>query len=215
MNTSFPSRVRVKICGFTSEEDALRAIELGADALGFNFFPGSKRYLPWEEHLGWIGRLPPLVTKVALLVNAPLEEALRIADLPAIDLVQFHGDEDAAYCERFARSGREFIKAIRLAGAADLETAESFSTPNILLDAHVPGAFGGTGSRINLELAGELVRRYPRLRVFLAGGLTPENVEAAKKAVRPYALDVASGVERDPRRKCPELMGAFLRAAWR
>ncbi len=214
MNTEFHSRVRVKICGFTSEEDALRAIELGADALGFNFFPGSKRYLPLEEHIGWIGRLPPLVTKVALLVNVPLEEALRIADLPAIDLVQFHGDEDASYCERFSRSGREFIKAMRLGGASDLEMADTFSTPNILLDAHVAGAFGGTGSRINLELAGELVRQYPQLRVFLAGGLSPENVDAAKRAVRPYAVDVASGVERESRRKCPELMSAFLRAAW-
>jgi phosphoribosylanthranilate isomerase len=214
MKKDFPSRVRVKICGFTSEEDALRAIDLGADALGFNFFSGSKRYLPIEEHLGWIGRLPPLVTKVAVLVNVPLEEALRIADLPAIDLVQFHGDEDASYCERFARSGREFIKAMRLGGLADLETADTFSTHNILLDAHVPGAFGGTGSRISLELAGELVRRYPQLRVFLAGGLNPDNVDAAKRAVRPYAVDVASGVERESRRKCPELMEAFLRAAW-
>src|SRR5690349_13829702 len=97
--------VRVKICGLTNAEDARGAIASGAHALGFNLFSGSRRFIEFEENAPWICELPPLVTRVAVLVNVSLEEARRIAAHPAIDLVQFHGDEDAAYCAEFARSG--------------------------------------------------------------------------------------------------------------
>lgn len=209
------ARVRVKICGVTNRGDADAAIALGADALGFNLFPGSKRFLDLSSEAAWIQALPPFVTRVAVLVNLPLDDARRIAARPELDLVQFHGDEDAAYCAEFARLGRPFVKALRLRDAASLEMADRFSTPNVLLDAHAGAAFGGTGTPIDLALAVECVRRHPALRIILAGGLKPENVAAAVRAVQPYAVDVASGVEAegDARRKCPVRMEWFLAEA--
>lgn len=208
------ARVRVKICGVTTREDALAAIALGADALGFNLFPGSKRFLDLDREAAWMQALPPFVARVAVLVNLPLDDARRIAERPEIDVVQFHGDEDAAYCAEFARLGRPFVKALRLRAAASVEMADRFSTPHILLDAHAGAAFGGTGTLIDLALAAECVRRHPALRIILAGGLKPENVGAAVRAVRPYAVDVASGVETDgdARRKSAERMTRFFAA---
>jgi len=206
------SRVRVKICGVTNREDALAAIALGADALGFNLFPDSKRYIEIDREAAWIQALPLFVTRVAVLVNVPPEEARRVAERPEIDLVQFHGDEDAAYCREFARLGRSFVKAVRLRDAASVEMADHFSTPHVLLDACAGAAFGGTGALVDLALASECVRRHPALRIVLAGGLKPENVRGAVRAVGPYAVDVASGVEAEgnPRRKSVERMERFF-----
>ena len=206
-------RIRVKICGLTHREDAEQAIALGADALGFNLFDGSKRYLCLEENSAWIKQLPPFVTKVAVLVNVSLEQAQRVAEDPAIDLVQFHGDEDEGYCREFARLGRPFFKALRLENADSIQQAAAFSTRNILVDAHVAGAYGGTGARINVELAAELARQHPSLALMLAGGLTPDNVAAAVRSVLPYGVDVASGVESSPGRKSAPLMHSFIQAA--
>lgn len=206
------SRTRVKICGVTNREDAYAAIEAGADALGFNLFPGSKRCISLEENSPWICELPPFVTRVAVLVNAPLEEALRIAADPAIHIVQLHGEEDPAYCAALNHHRRPFIKALRLRGRETLTAPEMFGTPHILLDAWVPGEFGGTGALADLQVAAEFVRRHPRVRVILAGGLTPENVRGAVAGVAPFAVDVASGVEIEPRRKDSAKMRAFCAA---
>ena len=208
------ARVRVKICGVTNRADALAAIALGADALGFNLFSGSKRFLDLDREAAWMQALPPFVTRVAVLVNLPLDDVRRIAARPEIDLVQFHGDEDAAYCAEFAQTGRSFVKALRLRDAASVEMADRFSTPHVLLDTHAGAAFGGTGTLIDLALAAECVRRHPALRIILAGGLKPENVGAAVRAVQPYAVDVASGVEAegDARRKSAERMTRFFAA---
>lgn len=208
-----PRRVRVKICGITSQRDAEDAIALGADALGFNTWPGTKRCVDLLAEGDWLRRLPPFVTKVALVVNAPLEEAKRTSLLPFIDAVQFHGDEDPEYCAAFAEIGRPFVKALRIRQSADIASAEQFSTPHVLVDAHVPGLFGGTGVKVNLELAGELRARFPHLALILAGGLRPDNVAEAVRAVRPYAVDVSSGVEESARKKDPGLMRAFIEAA--
>jgi phosphoribosylanthranilate isomerase len=209
------ARIRVKICGITCSEDAERAVGLGADALGFNLFPGSKRYLNLRENAGWIAQTSPLVTKVAVLVNLPIQEALEVAAHPAIDLVQFHGNETPEYCAQFARSGNPFIKALRLATEADVEGAAGFFTSDVLLDAASGTAYGGTGSAVDLRLAAAVGRVHSHLRVILAGGLRPGNVGEAVAAVRPYAVDVASGVESEPRRKNPELMAEFIRAVAR
>ena len=208
------ARVRVKICGITNHEDALAAIALGADALGFNLFPASKRFIDIDREAAWMQALPPFVARVAVLVNVPPDAARRIAARPEIDLVQFHGDEDAAYCAEFAQLGRPFVKAVRLRDAASVETAANFSTPHVLLDADAGAAYGGTGTPIDLALAAECVRRHPALRIILAGGLKPENVAAAVQTVRPYAVDVASGVEADgdARRKDAERMTRFFAA---
>ncbi len=207
-------RVRVKICGLTNREDVLAAIALGADALGFNLYPGSKRFIEIDREAAWIETLPPFVTRVAVLVNASFAEALRVAALPAIHLVQFHGDEDAGYCAAFAReSGRPFIKALRVRDSTSIENADQFSTPHLLLDADAGAAYGGSGRQIDLAVAADAVRRFSSMKIILAGGLKPDNVALALQAVRPYAVDVASGVEvmGDARRKSPERLREFFR----
>ncbi len=212
MNESIAARVRVKICGITNRVDAESAIALGADALGFNFFAGSKRCVSLDEVADWAASLPPFVCRVAVLVNATFDEARRVSEHPAIDLVQLHGDEDAAYCAAMASIGRSFIKALRVRDESDIESAGGFSTPHVLIDSHVEGVFGGTGARIDLALAAECVRRHPGLNVVLAGGLTAENVREAVQVVRPFAVDVASGVEAETRRKDIAKMRDFIAA---
>jgi phosphoribosylanthranilate isomerase len=206
-------RVRIKICGITNSEDAEAAIAAGADALGFNLFPGSKRCIDLEEEARWIAGLPPLVSRVAVLVNASLETAREVARHPAIDVIQFHGDEDVRYCAEFARTRKPFIKALRLHSEEEIEDAANYSTDTILLDAHVPGEFGGTGESLDLNLAAAFTRRFPSLTCILAGGLTPESVAYAVRALRPFAVDVASGVEVAPRKKGEELMRRFIEQA--
>lgn len=203
-------RVRVKICGLTNAGDARTAIAMGADALGFNLFPGSPRCVDLDREAAWIAALPPFVTRVAVLVNVPPAEARRVAAHPAIDLVQFHGDEDEQDRADFAGSGWPFIKALRVRDAASLKSVERFSTPHLLLDAHADSAYGGTGLRLEPRLAAHAVRHFPQLRIILAGGLRPENVADAVRAVRPYSVDVASGVESAPGRKDAGKMAAFI-----
>ena len=203
-------RVRVKICGLTNERDALAAIEAGADALGFNGFSGSKRFLDLRAASSWISQLPPFVARVAVLVNPTVAEAESIRALPGIDWLQFHGDETPEFCRRFA--DKPFIKALPARDRAGLAQCGEYGQP-ILLDAFVPGAFGGTGQLIDLDLAAEFVRQHPRLRVILSGGLTPSNVGDAVRAVRPYAVDVASGVESQPGMKDPSRMLDFITTA--
>jgi phosphoribosylanthranilate isomerase len=213
MNAQDAPAVRVKICGVTNRDDARMAIALGADALGFNLYPASKRCISLTAESGWICELPPFVSKVAVLVNVPLDEARAVSTHPGIDIVQFHGDEDPGYCAEFARFGRHFIKAIRLVDRAAIAAAGTFSTRHVLLDAHTSGAFGGTGTEANLQLAAELAAAHPALSVILAGGLTPKNVAEAVRLVRPFAVDVATGVEASARRKDEELMRAFIKNA--
>lgn len=208
-------RVRVKICGITNREDALRAIDLGADALGFNFYPGSKRAIVLAEEADWICALPPFVARIAVLVNAPMEEAFRVATHPAIHAVQFHGDEDASYCAHFAvASTRPFFKALRLRDRGSFETATQFSTSHLLLDADAGPAYGGVGTLIDLDLAAQFAQQTPDCKLILAGGLNADNVAEAVRKVRPFAVDVASGVETpgNPRRKSAERIAAFVAA---
>lgn len=204
------ARVRVKICGITTPEDAEAAIDAGADALGFNAFPGSRRYLDLRAASDWMAALPPFVQRVAVMVNPTLEEAEAIAALPGIDLLQFHGDESPEFCARFARRG--FIKALAAKDPTALLEAARFGTATLLLDAFVPGAYGGTGCLIDLELAAHFVKANPGLRVILSGGLTPDNVAAAVRAVRPHAVDVASGVESQSCKKDVSRMRDFITA---
>ncbi len=206
------ARVRVKICGITNPDDAHAAIDAGADALGFNLWPGSKRHIALDEHAEWIAALPPFATRVAVLVNAPLDEARRVAEHPAIDLVQFHGDESADYLAEFSKLGRPFIQAIRLADTTQSVREDSPPTRALLIDAAVPGAYGGTGRTIDFALARAFVARHRKSSVILAGGLTPENVRAAIDDVQPFAVDVAGGVESAPGRKDSAKLRAFVAA---
>lgn len=205
-------RVRVKICGLTTAADAEAAIRAGADALGFNTWPGSRRFLDLEKAGDWIAELPGFVTRVALCVNAPLEEALRIAALPYIDAVQLHGDETPDYCRQVAALKRPMIRAVRLESFEQAATLGQWGTRQVLIDAAVAGAYGGTGARLELDLAARVVGHGRGLCLTLAGGLDPGNVGEAVRVVRPYAVDVASGVENAPGRKDVSRMRAFVQA---
>lgn len=203
---------RVKICGITNPEDAAVAIEAGADALGFNAWPRSKRFVDLKAQSAWIAELPPYVTRVAVVVSPNEAEAGAIAALPFIDAIQFHGDEAPAFCRRFARSKRAFFKAVGVENEQSLADPGRFGTANLLLDAHAPGTYGGTGSVIDWDLAARFVRAHPDLRVVLSGGLSPGNVVDAVRIVRPYGVDVASGVESAPGRKDPGAVRDFVAA---
>ena len=203
-------RTRVKICGVTHPEDAALAVELGADALGLNFYPKSVRCLSIKRDGDWLKELPRGVSRIAVVVNATRGEIAHLFETGLVDAVQLHGDEDAAFCLALQREGLPFIKALRMRDEAVLEEAQRFGTGDLLIDAYHPGAYGGTGQPVDWGLATRFAARYPG--VILAGGLHPGNVAEAIRAVRPHAVDVASGVERNgrARRKDAEKLREFF-----
>jgi phosphoribosylanthranilate isomerase len=183
------NRTRIKICGITREEDLRAALAAGADAVGLVFYPPSSRYVVTERAQQLARSVPPFVTRVGLFVNDSPEEVRRVLREVPLDLLQFHGDEDAAYCAQF---GHPWIKAIRMRpGVNLLESAAEFSGAQALLvDAFVEG-YGGAGQAFDWSL---IPARLP-LPLILSGGLHPANVGSAVRAVRPWAVDVSSGVE--------------------
>jgi phosphoribosylanthranilate isomerase len=200
------SVVRIKICGVTRAEDALEAVRLGADALGFNFWPGSKRHLTTAAARAIVSRLPPFVTPVGVFVNQPEGEMRAIAAESGIQVFQLHGDESPELC---ARMPLPVIKAIPVDQVRTLSRLLSYEVSAFLLDTPSRG-YGGTGVPFDWSLAEGVSEVAP---VILAGGLTPENVAAAVRAVRPYAVDVASGVESAPGVKDFARMARFVAAA--
>jgi len=201
------SRTRVKICGITRAEDAEAAISAGADALGFVFYAKSARALTAAQAALIIARLPPFVSKVGLFVNANADDVREVLATCSLDLLQFHGDETAAYCESFAKP---YMKALRMRDDIDLtaQLAAYSSAAAILLDSYKAGVPGGTGEVFNWErIPSEL-----SLPLVLAGGLRPNNAGAAILACRPYALDVSGGVESAPGIKCADAMTRFIEA---
>lgn len=200
------SRTRVKICGITREMDLEAAVEAGADALGFVFYPPSPRYLDDRRAAALACRVPPFVARVGLFVNA--EPAIVAATLAAVPLnvLQFHGDESAAYCQQF---GLPYLKAARVRPGLDLlEYARAFpSADGLLLDAYVE-AYGGAGQMFDWSL---IPRGLP-LPMVLSGGLTPDNVASAVRGVRPWAVDVSSGVEAAKGIKDADKIAAFMAA---
>lgn len=199
-------RPRVKICGVTRREDALLAGRLGADAIGLNFWPGSKRHVAPAAARALVRALPPLVTAVGVFVNPTRDEVLRAVEASGVTVVQLHGDEPPELC---ASLPFPVVKAIRVTGPASLAALLSYEVQGFLLDAPGPG-FGGSGTSFDWSLAAEAAASVP---VLLAGGLTPENVAEAIRAVRPWGVDVASGVEVSPGVKDPEKLRRFIVAA--
>lgn len=199
------NRVRVKICGVTRAEDALAAVRLGADALGFNFWPGSKRHITAAAARGIIARLPPFVTPVGVFVNQLEGEMRAIAAETGIQVFQLHGDEPPELC---ARLPLPVVKAIPVDQVRALSRLLSYEVSAFLLDTPSRG-YGGSGEPFDWSLAEGVSEVAP---VILAGGLTPENVAAAVRAVRPYAVDVASGVESSPGVKDMARMSRFFAA---
>ena len=202
---------RVKICGITRLEDAELATGLGAWALGFILWPGSRRAADPAVAAGIAAELRRRVELVGVFVNPTLDEVAHAADALHLSHVQLHGDEGPAFCaEAGRRSGCRVIKAVRVATGADLQDLERFHTDYHLLDAAAPGQRGGSGQTWNWALA---ARHRSDVPVILSGGLTPETVAEGIAAVRPYAVDVASGVEAAPGVKDPDKLAAFFAAA--
>jgi phosphoribosylanthranilate isomerase len=199
--------VRIKICGITNIEDALMAVEAGADALGFVFFQGSLRFILPEQAADIIRILPPFVQTVGLFVNEEQATVNLLSDQCGLDIVQLHGEESPEYCQAV---NRRVIKAFRVKDASTLEETTSYRVAGCLLDAWSPAAYGGTGTTFNWDIAAKAAASQ---RIILAGGLTPENVSEAIKLVRPYAVDVSSGVESAPGRKDASLVRKFISVA--
>jgi phosphoribosylanthranilate isomerase len=194
--------VQVKICGITNPEDALFAVEAGADALGFNFYPQSPRYITPLRARSIIEILPQTVLCVGVFVNESLENVTRIANEAGLSGLQFHGDETPEYASAVDNqpAGRRFlIKALRVGTEFNPETAARYETDAILLDAFDRRARGGTGQRIDWEVARRTRELVPKL--FLAGGLGPDNIKEAIQTVAPYGVDACSALESSPGRK--------------
>ena len=197
----------VKICGLTDKADALHATGCGADAVGLVFYAGSPRCVTAETARAICAALPPFVTRVGLFVNEEPQKIREIAAYCGLDAVQLHGDETPAQSNY---APLRTIKALRIKDAASLNDHAEYLVSALLLDAWTPDAYGGTGECFNWDLAATVAAQRP---VILAGGLTPINVAAAVARVKPYAVDVSSGVEHAPGKKDYEKVAAFIRAA--
>jgi phosphoribosylanthranilate isomerase len=200
---------RVKICGITTAEDAADAVEAGADALGFIFVPGTPRAVSPEAAGRIVATLPPFVTAVGVFVDRPVQDVLDIAAHCRLQAVQLHGEEPA---ESARLIPLKVIKAIRVKDAESLRPLGTYPAQAFLLDAFVEGTPGGTGSVLPWDLAAQV---SGVARIILSGGLRPENVDQAVRLVRPYAVDVSSGVELRPGRKDRQKVREFIAAVRR
>ncbi|HEX6851552.1 MAG TPA: phosphoribosylanthranilate isomerase [Candidatus Polarisedimenticolaceae bacterium] len=203
-------RVVVKVCGITEERDAIEAVHLGVDALGFNFWKESPRYVEPTAVRRMVDKLPALVHKVGVFVNDPLIRVLEVAREAGLTAIQFHGDEVPSLCAAVAPM--PWIKAVRVGADFDPESLSRYATTTYLLDGHRDGAYGGTGAVFEWRRArawsvyGNLV---------IAGGLDPQNVAMAIEDARPYGVDVASGVEILPGKKDLDRLELFVEAVRR
>jgi phosphoribosylanthranilate isomerase len=198
---------RVKICGITSVADGLAAAAAGADMIGLNFYEGSPRHISLAPASEISRALPPLVQRVGVFVNPEPDFVQRAIGECGLSLLQFHGDETSEFCTRF---GLMSLKAIRVRDGESIKQLENFRADAFLLDAHSKNGLGGTGEKFNWDLAIE-AQKFGK-PIFLAGGLTPENVADAVKKVRPFAVDVSSGVESAPGKKDAAKVRAFIAA---
>jgi len=205
------SGLQVKICGLTSPADAAMCARAGADALGFNFFPGSSRSIEPDQAIPWIRDLGASPCRVAVVVNPgkALLEKLRLGE--CFEWIQFHGDETPEFCS--GAGFERWIKAVRVSDSGVPAGALEFQAPGLLLDAWSADAYGGTGKRLDWDLARDFADKNPGRKILLAGGLDPHNVCQAVRIVRPHAVDVASGVEVSPQKKDEYLVREFVRLA--
>lgn len=206
-----PATCSLKVCGVTTADDAEKLARLGVPALGANFWPESKRHLPVDA-AGFLKPLAGRILRVGVFVNAGPDLPRELFDRGLIDAAQLHGDESPEEAALLAEGGIPVIKAIGVRTPADLEAAVTFPARALLLDAHAPGLYGGTGRTIDWNAAADFVRLHPELPVILAGGVVPENAAAAIDRVHPAALDVASGAESSPGIKDFTKVAALLSA---
>jgi len=205
---NFSVQVKVKICGITNLDDALAAIDCGADALGFVFFKESPRYVSHEKAGVIIKKLPSFTATVGVFVNEKVEEIEKMIILTGIDIVQLHGNETPELC----KISRRIIKAIRVKSLESLDPLKHYKNKfsAFLLDTFTPDIFGGTGQIFNWDIAVD-AKQFGR--IILAGGLTPDNIAEAVRRVRPYGVDVSSGVELEKRKKDHKKMELFIKRA--
>ncbi len=187
--------VKVKICGLTNYRDAAAAVDMGADLLGFNFYPKSPRFVTLEQAAQIINKLPAFIDVAGVFVNASIDQIKEVISECNLDWVQLHGDESPEFCESLLSINVRTMKAIRVKGQEDIERAESFFTDAVLLDAFDPKKYGGTGLRFDWNIIGHINKR-----VFLAGGINPDNAAAAVE-LGVYGIDVCSGIEARPGKK--------------
>lgn len=200
--------VKVKICGITNEEDAVSAMEAGADALGFVFWDKSPRYIEPKAVWSIKKNLPPFITTVGVFVNMPLDKLKSVLFDTNVDCIQLHGDESPRFCEGvYEFAEKKIIKAFRIRERLDISKLKNYKVDSYLLDTYREGMPGGTGETFDWDLA---VEAKEKRRIILSGGLTPENISKAIKLVRPYAVDVSSGVEAKPGKKDPEKIHKFM-----
>lgn len=200
------NRTRVKICGLTRIQDVDAAVEAGADALGFVFTPRSKRYLQTGLARELVARVPAFIARVGLFMDQDATEIEQVLKTVPLSLLQFHGSESQVFCTSF---GLPYIKALAMASAGGATMADAYSdAAALLLDSHEPGAPGGTGKTFDWSAIPQLPKP-----LVLAGGLKPENVGRAVRLVRPWAVDVSSGVEEAPGVKSRDKMIEFIKEA--
>jgi phosphoribosylanthranilate isomerase len=197
---------RIKICGTTNLDDALIAVEAGADALGFIFVPNTPRYIHPNQAAKIIENLPPFITTVGLFVNAEQIEIDTIVNDCSLDAIQLHGEEPPEFCQTL---NRRVVKAFRVKDESSLSRLHDYHVRAYLLDTYVKGSIGGTGKVFDWNLA---VKAKQYGRIIIAGGLNPDNIASAILRVRPYGVDVSSGVEVSPDRKDPAKVKAFIGA---
>lgn len=192
--------VKIKICGITNIEDAQAAVDMGADILGFNFYPKSKRYIPVNEAVKIISKLPTFVDTAGVFVNPTYDQVKQVTGSGVLNWIQLHGDETPEFCRSVDNLGPKMIKAVRVKDAKDIANTQNYSADVILLDAYDAKEYGGTGKVFDWVLVTSMQQRF-----FLAGGITPENaVEAID--VGAYGIDICSGIESAPGKKDHEKM---------
>ena len=215
------ARTRIKMCGITRREDAEKAVEAGADALGFVFYPHSPRYITADKAASIAAHLPPFVSMVGLFVNASVAEIIQVAEQGFLNILQLHGHESPGFCQQLTRKTAgvwPLIKAIPIATQEDLNAIKPYVTTQdkpsvhgVLLDTKVKNQYGGTGQTFDWTFIQAWTYPVP---LILAGGLQPDNVATAIQQIRPYAVDVSSGIEQRPGEKSAEKIHSFVQQVW-
>jgi phosphoribosylanthranilate isomerase len=200
---------RVKICGITNLEDALLSAKFGADALGFNFYKPSPRYIAPPKAREIVEQLPPEILKIGVFVNESLEKICEIAAIVKLDAIQLHGEETPEFVlEIKAKTNLEIIKAFRVSPEFKPENVLQYEVDAILLDAYSPQEHGGTGETFDWEIARKVQEIFPKM--YLAGGLSAENIGQAIENVKPFAVDACSCLEREKGKKEPIKVNRFI-----
>ena len=196
--------IKVKICGITNLDDAKAAVDLGADILGFNFYPPSPRFIPPDEALGIINKLPTFVDIAAVFVNAEVEQIKGLTEQGFFNWIQLHGDETPDFCDSLQWLNVKTIKAIRVKDGDAVEAASKYYTDAVLLDAFDSELYGGTGKTFDWSIVSNIGKR-----IFIAGGIDPDNVTQAVE-IGVYGIDTCSGVEAEPGKKDYKKMKRFF-----